>query len=251
MAEAYLDKTGLAYFWGKIKAYVATKLGGQPTWYGTCPTAASTAAKVVTTTSGDFVLQEGAMLRVKFTNADTYNGTSTLNVDGTGAKSIMRVGTTAKARYHWQAGEVVDFVYDGTNFVQGDGGVATTTYYGVTKLSTSTSSTSTALAATASAVKAAYDLANDKQDPLTFSMVQHTAEYTVTANGNVDSSIDISQDGLTPISIMGYNTNNDNVLPRRLDIWSDGTVHFVLKNLTSSSITGTLYVKIGYVTNTT
>lgn len=39
---------------------------------------------------------------------------------------------------------------------------ATTSAYGVTKLTSSTSSASTTLAATASAVKAAYDLANSK-----------------------------------------------------------------------------------------
>lgn len=44
---------------------------------------------------------------------------------------------------------------------------ASTSAYGVTKLSSSTSSTSTSLAATASAVKAAYDLANGKQSPAT------------------------------------------------------------------------------------
>lgn len=44
---------------------------------------------------------------------------------------------------------------------------ATTNQYGITQLSTSTSSTSTTVAATPSAVKAAYDLANGKQDPLT------------------------------------------------------------------------------------
>ena len=43
---------------------------------------------------------------------------------------------------------------------------ATTSKYGVIKLSSSTSSTSTSLAATASAVKAAYDLANGKQAAL-------------------------------------------------------------------------------------
>lgn len=46
-------------------------------------------------------------------------------------------------------------------------GTASTSAYGVTKLSSSTSSTSTSLAATASAVKAAYDLANGKQSPAT------------------------------------------------------------------------------------
>lgn len=44
---------------------------------------------------------------------------------------------------------------------------ASTSKYGVTKLSSATNSTSTSLAATASAVKSAYDLANGKQDKLT------------------------------------------------------------------------------------
>lgn len=168
MSTEYLSKTGLAYFWQKIKAYVASHSGGgsQNIWYGTCTTAAATAAKVVATSSADFTLSTGAMVRVKFTNACTYNGTSTLNVDGTGAKSITRVGTTTTIRYYWVAGEVVDFVYDGTNFVMSNKGTATTTYYGMTKLSSSTSSTSTSLAATPSAVKSAYDLADGKQDAL-------------------------------------------------------------------------------------
>lgn len=134
----------------------------QNIWYGTSATAAATAAKVASTSSGDFVLAVGNMVRVKFTNAQTYNGTATLNVDGTGAVNIARVGTTLTTRYYWTAGEVVDLVYDGTNFVMSDKGTASTTYYGLTKLSSSTSSTSTALAATASAVKSAYDLADSK-----------------------------------------------------------------------------------------
>ena len=127
-------------------------------YYGTCTTSASTQAKVVT--CSDFVLETGAKISVKFTNGQTYNGTATLNVNGTGAINICRVGTTTTTRYYWSAGEVVDFVYDGTNYVMEGKGVATTTYYGVTKLSSSTSSTSTSLAATPSAVKSAYDLAN-------------------------------------------------------------------------------------------
>lgn len=135
-------------------------------WYGTCSTGATTQAKVATTSSANFALTAGNMVRIKFDNAQTYNGTATLNVDGTGAKDIARVGTTKTTRYYWVAGEVVDFVYDGTNFVMSAKGTATTTYYGLTKLSSSTSSTSTALAATPSAVKTAYDLANGKQDAL-------------------------------------------------------------------------------------
>ena len=132
---------------------------GQKIYYATCDTAASTAEKIALTVNNDFKLETGAMVRVKFANNDTYNGTSTLKVDNADAINIVRVGTTIKNRYYWLAGEVVDFIYDGTNFVMLEGGVATTTYYGMTKLSSSISSTSTALAATPSAVKQAYDLA--------------------------------------------------------------------------------------------
>lgn len=117
-------------------------------WYGTCGTAAGTAAKVVTTSSGDFKLATGSMVRVYFTNANTYNGTATLNVDGKGAKNISRVGSTTTTRYYWSAGEVVDFVYDGTRFVMSRSGTATTTYFGLTKLATSAYSTSTSTALT-------------------------------------------------------------------------------------------------------
>ena len=128
------------------------------TWYGTCSTAASTTDKVVTTASGDFSLEVGSIVYILFTYASCTN--ATLNVDGTGAKTIKIVGNNNVSTYHWSLNEVVGFVYDGTYFRMLDGQVASTTYYGVTKLSSSTSSTSTTTAATPSAVKAAYDLAN-------------------------------------------------------------------------------------------
>lgn len=128
------------------------------TWYGTCPTAASTKTKVVTTNTGDFSLTAGNIVYVLFTNY-AYSS-STLNVDGTGDIAIKTTGTTAVSTYQWAANEVVGFVYDGTYFRMLDGMIANTTYYGMTKLSSSTSSTATNLAATPSAVKSAYDLAN-------------------------------------------------------------------------------------------
>ena len=133
-------------------------------WYAECTTAAGTAAKVATSDTADFVLAAGNMVRVQFTNANSYNGTATLNVDGTGAHNITRVGTTTTTRYYWTAGEVVDLVYDGTNFVMSNKGTASTTYYGLTKLSSSVSSTSEALAATPKAVKTVNDALAGKVD---------------------------------------------------------------------------------------
>lgn len=150
-----------------VQATGTASVGGtQNTWYGTCPTGATSQTKVVTTSSGDFSLETGSMVRVKFTNAQTYNGGIKLDVDGTGAKNVMKQGTTATVRYFFLAGEVVDFVYDGTNYIAVNEGIATTTYYGVTKLSSATNSTSDAMAATPAAVKAAYDHASSKQDAL-------------------------------------------------------------------------------------
>lgn len=128
--------------------------GNPPFYYGTCATAAATVAKVVTCSG--FVLELGAAIAVKFTYTNT-GASPTLNVNGTGAKAIKQYGSTAASTYHWRAGEAVVFVYDGSYWQMVSKSTATTSYYGLTKLSTSTSSTSTTLAATASAVKAAYD----------------------------------------------------------------------------------------------
>lgn len=125
-------------------------------WYGECSTAAGTQQKDVTIT-GITALTAGLAVRVKFANAQSYNGQPKLKVNSLDAKNIVRKGTTAAAQYEWDAGEVVDFVYDGTSWVMTNGAIASTTYYGMTKLSSSTSSTSTSLAATASAVKAVND----------------------------------------------------------------------------------------------
>ena len=61
---------------------------------------------------------------------------------------------------------------------------ASTSVYGVTKLSSSTSSTSTAMAATASAVKAAYDLANSYKGTVTGVKINGTTKTP--SSGTVD-----------------------------------------------------------------
>lgn len=135
---------------GFMSAADKIKLNATSGYYGTCSTAKGTAAKVVD--CSNYVLATGAVIYVKFTNANDYNGTATLNVNGTGAKDIARVGTTKTSRYYWTAGELVGFVYDGTNYLMIDKGTATTTYYGLTKLTTTATSTSDTLALTPKAL---------------------------------------------------------------------------------------------------
>lgn len=85
--------------------------------YGTSSTAASTTAKTASTTDGDFDLHTGAVVRVKF-SYDNSATTPTLNIDSTGAHDIKAYNTT-KPDIYWKAGDVVEFTYDGTNFIMG------------------------------------------------------------------------------------------------------------------------------------
>jgi len=181
-------------------------------YYGTCTTSASTQVKAVTST--DFVLNTGVVLSVKFTNNNTYNGTAKLKInDSEDEINVAVVGTTTTSRYYWKAGEVVTFVYDGTNFIMAEGGNATTTYYGVTKLSSSTSSTSEALSATPKAVKAAYDLANGKLSSSDVGAVAISNSYADLDNKpTIPSNVsDLNNDSgyITSSAITGMLTSSD------------------------------------------
>ena len=82
------------------------------TLFGTCATAAGTAAKVGTLADFDALIH-GVTVHLKMTNSNTA-ASATLNVNSTGAKAIYRYGTTApgtNATESWAAGEVVSFTY--------------------------------------------------------------------------------------------------------------------------------------------
>lgn len=82
------------------------------THYGTCSTAAATAEKAMAVNS--FTLATGSRVVVKFTVANTA-ASPTLNVNGTGAKSIFYRGA-AIATGILAANRVYEFVYDGTQY---------------------------------------------------------------------------------------------------------------------------------------
>lgn len=138
----YLDSEGLVHLIAKIKAAIpdisgkldvtgtaaaATKLATARaidgmsfngstaiTHYGTCATAAATAAKTVS--KSGFSLVTGARIAVKFTHGNLA-GDPTLNVNSTGAKKIYYAGTKVGRVGLWGDGEVVEFIYDGTNWI--------------------------------------------------------------------------------------------------------------------------------------
>ena len=86
---------------------------GNSCWYGTCSTAAGTAAKVVTCSG--FVLATGARISVYCSTANSA-GAITLNVNSTGAKSVYVKGaaTSSSNKLWWEVGTQLDFIYDGT-----------------------------------------------------------------------------------------------------------------------------------------
>ncbi len=80
------------------------------TLYGTCSTAAATAAKAVT--SAGAVIVKGTTIAVKFTYANTAS-TPTLTVASTVADSIYINGSTGIGPY-WIAGQTVNFTWGGS-----------------------------------------------------------------------------------------------------------------------------------------
>ena len=92
------------------------QLVGSPR-YAACTTAAATVAKVaalVDSTSA-LVLEAGVRICVKFSNANTA-ASPTLNVAGTGAKAIYWHGAALASIQYWEAGSVLDFVYNGSQW---------------------------------------------------------------------------------------------------------------------------------------
>lgn len=85
--------------------------------YGACATAANVAAKVAS--AAGFKLYQGATVAVKFSASNTVTTAITLNVNSTGAKNVYVNGalTSAANRFTWDAGDTVQFVYDGAGYV--------------------------------------------------------------------------------------------------------------------------------------
>lgn len=111
----------MATYIGKVKVDGTNELPIASTLYGTCSTAAATAAKVVTCANFDKLIT-GVTIHVKMTYSNTV-ANPTLNVNSTGAKSIKRYGTTApskSAASSWNAGAVISFTYDGTYWQMND-----------------------------------------------------------------------------------------------------------------------------------
>lgn len=202
--KKYLDLDGLTLYDGKIKNKIPK------VYYGVCNTEETTKDKVVV--CPNFVLEEGASIKVSFKKAEGTSSLSTLNVNNTGAIGIYlrhSSSISSHAGGMWQDGEVVDFVYDGTGWVIVKGGTATENNYGLVKLNTSINSTSTTTASTSSAVKQAYDLADSKQEELVSGTnIKTINNQSLLGSGNISISGGLTIDDIYPVGSIYMSVNS-------------------------------------------
>lgn len=133
-------------------------------FYGTCETVADDENKVVVCpefTADD--LADNTIINIFFKYANSTTAFY-LNINNTGVDYAVGQTTSVDMPVnYWRPQSILSFIYyaprERWQILKGN--VATTEYYGLTKLSSSINDTSTAMAATPSAVKQAYDLANE------------------------------------------------------------------------------------------
>ena len=99
----------MVYSYGANTTYTPNSLGFG---YGTCDTDAGTAAKVATLSG--YSLVNGGIVAIKFSK-DVTSASSTLNINGKGAKAIF-FKNVALATNVIKAGDLVTFMYDGTYY---------------------------------------------------------------------------------------------------------------------------------------
>lgn len=99
--------------WGKWKNYLEFPQS-EVTGYAVCSSVASIASKSINRTN--FELSDNCRLLVEMKNANSAASGVTLNINDTGAKPLFYNGNPVSASNTWQAGDILDVFYDGTNY---------------------------------------------------------------------------------------------------------------------------------------
>ena len=227
--------------------------------YGTCSTAAATIAKVVSCTG--FALKTGARISVKFTVTNTVTPTAnapiTLNVNGTGAKSIFYHGAATFSAGYLGANRVVDFVYDGTNYcVVGDWD--TNDRYGNMTAATASAAGKAGLVPAPAAGAQAKFLRGDGtwQTPAYPGAATASAAGIVTVGDNITvTSGKLSLTKANVTAALGYtppttNTQYKAAVYDTLGLTKPSISHSVAAKLTTAAATSTAAVTVNAVTST-
>lgn len=178
-------------------------------------TSASSTAYVATLVPAVVAYVTGMVIRVKMINANTTT-TPTLNVNGLGAKTIVKLVSTALAVGDIAANMYCTFIYDGTNFVL-QNPVANITVYknGVTTKGLSDSSTTQNIAHGGGAVpkfveiviSTWLDTSNTNPVNMSITFYNGTLQSSVYWGGRINTATTSSQNGAGTSVIVGENGN--------------------------------------------
>lgn len=220
-------------------------------FYGTCPTAAATAAKVITLSNTEgWELVAGAIITVKFTNTNTANN-PTFNVNGSGAKSVWyntAAVTTSNLNRAGYATRPQMYVYDGTYWIwMGMSAEGNTTYSVMSASELSTGTATTARTMSAANTKAGllnlfypvgsyYETSDTSFDPNVSwggTWVKDSAGRVTVAQDTADASFDvIGETGGVKDAIVPYHYHSVN----KVTIGSSGNhTHKVKSSKTAAS----------------
>lgn len=205
-------------------------------YYGTSSTDSTTTTKVVSCSG--FQLRTGAVIAVKFSNAQNATGSIYLNVNDTGAKQVYGIArtTTSTTRLDgaWEAGEVKVFVYDGS-------------HWRIVNQNIISNSQLSAL----NNILNVYGLYNVLNALATKSVkpaaVTVTEQVSITCNANAYGSntkqITVP-DGYTPVGIVKYVASASSCAPITISVSDTGLISLGYRNLTSSAATITITVTV-------
>ena len=208
-----------------------------PTWkapsYGSCSTEAATAAKVVNCTG--FKLYTGAQITIKFTVTNTA-ANPTLNVNGTGAKSIYYRGGAISAGY-LAANRTYTFMYNGTQYeLVGD--LDTNSDYKVTQTNTTTNADYRVLfsinANDNNETNSVRKSANLKFNPSTGNLT--ATKFTGSLAGNASSASQVYSTDTNPSSGTSYRIafHADSSSGNKSILNNDGLKYYTLEGTTSA-----------------
>lgn len=208
-----------------------------PTWkapsYGSCSTEAATAAKVVSCTG--FKLYTGAQITVKFTVTNTA-ANPTLNVNGTGAKSIYYRGGAISEGY-LAANRTYTFMYNGTQYeLVGD--LDTNSDYKVTQTNTTTNADYRVLfsinANDNNETNSVRKSANLKFNPSTGNLT--ATKFTGSLAGNASSASQVYSTDTNPSSGTSYRIafHADSSSGNKSILNNDGLKYYTLEGTTSA-----------------
>ena len=128
MKAQFLTENGLKKYDEELKKYISdktaiinkAKLDATNIAYGTCTSESTTTEKIIVISGNtDWKLSIGSMIAIKFSNTNTAQNPK-FNVNNTGAKSVWyntSVISTSSLGYAGTANRILNFIYDGTQYV--------------------------------------------------------------------------------------------------------------------------------------